>query len=350
MYAYVGSRTTRERNARGDGISVYRVDQQLGTLDLIQVLGDLVNPSFLALNRAGDRLYAVHGDRSEVSAFKVSAQDGTLSWLNTQNCEGRNPVHLALDPSERHLVVSNHITGTLAVLHVHTDGSLGEVSQLVQLEGPVGPHRVEQPFAKPHFNLFDASGQFVLVPDKGLDRIFSFRFADGKLRPAEQPFVACREGAGPRHIALHPCAPLAFAVNELDSTVTSYRFDAASGALQPLQVLSSLPSTYTGNSRAAEIEVDRTGRFLYASNRGYDSIAVFAIDTHSGLLELLDVTATGGRTPRFFALTPDQRFVFVLNEDSDSIVALAVDAQHGRLSKTGFSVSTGSPVCMVFSS
>ncbi|MFJ4443478.1 lactonase family protein [Pseudomonas sp. NPDC089422] len=349
MYAYVGSRTTRERNARGDGISVYRVDQQLGTLDLVQVLGDLVNPSFLALNRAGDRLYAVHGDRSEVSAFKVSAQDGTLSWLNTQTCEGRNPVHLALDPSERYLVVSNHITGTLAVLDVNADGSLGEVSQLVQLEGPVGPHRIEQSFAKPHFNPFDASGQFVLVPDKGLDRIFSFRFADGRLLPAEQPFVACREGAGPRHIALHPSAPLAFAVNELDSTVTSYRFDAASGALQPLQVLSSLPSTFTGNSRAAEIEVDRSGRFLYASNRGYDSIAVFAIDTNSGLLTLVDVAPTAGRTPRFFALTPNQRFVFALNEDSDSIVALAVDAQHGRLSRTDFSVSTGSPVCMVFS-
>lgn len=349
MYAYVGSRTTRERNARGDGISVYRVDQQLGTLDLIQVLGDLVNPSFLTLNRAGDRLYAVHGDRSEVSAFKVSTEDGTLSWLNTQSCEGRNPVHLALDPSERYLVVSNHITGTLAVLDVRADGSLGEVSQLVQLEGPVGPHRVEQAFAKPHYNPFDASGQFVLVPDKGLDRVFSFRFADGKLLPAEPPFVASREGAGPRHIALHPVEPLAFAVNELDSTVTSYRFDAASGALQPLQVLSSLPSTFTGNSRAAEIEVDRSGRFLYVSNRGYDSIAVFAIDAHSGLLTLIDVAPTAGRTPRFFALTPNQRFVFALNEDSDTIVALAVDAQDGCLSKTGFSVSTGSPVCMVFS-
>ncbi|MBF8781381.1 lactonase family protein [Pseudomonas fulva] len=349
MYAYVGSRTTRERNARGDGITVYRVDQQFGTLELVQVLGDLVNPSFLALNRAGDRLYTVHGDRSEVSAFAVDPSDGTLSLINTQSCEGRNPVHLALDPTERFMVVSNHITGTLAVLDVNLDGSLGEVSQLVQLEGPVGPHRVEQPFAKPHFNPFDASGNFVLVPDKGLDRVFSFRFDNGKLYPAEQPFVTTREGAGPRHLALHPSASFAYVVNELDSTVASYRFDAVSGALEPLQVLSSLPSTYTGNSRASEIEVDHSGRFLYASNRGYDSIAVFAIDTHSGLLTLVDVAPTGGRTPRFFALTPNQRFVFALNEDSDSIVALAVDAEHGRLSKTDFSVSTGSPVCMVFS-
>lgn len=349
MFAYVGSRTTRERNARGDGITVYQVDQQEGTLERIQVLGDLLNPSFLALNRAGDRLYTVHGDSSEVSAFAVNRQDGRLELLNTQSCEGRNPVHLALDPSERHLVVSNHITGTLAVMDVAADGLLGKVSQLVSLEGPVGPHRIEQPFAKPHFNPFDASGRFVLVPDKGLDRVFSFRFDNGKLTPAEHPHAISREGAGPRHLALHPSAAYAFAINELDSTVTSYRFNEQTGELQPLQVLSSLPSTYTGNSRASEIEVDRSGRFVYASNRGYDSIAVFAFDSQAGVLNLVEVVPSGGRTPRFFALTPNQRFLFALNEDSDSIVAMAVDAQHGRLKETGFSVSTGSPVCMVFS-
>ncbi|MDH0705435.1 lactonase family protein [Pseudomonas sp. GD03862] len=349
MFAYVGSRTTRERNARGDGITVYQVDQQEGTLERIQVLGDLLNPSFLALNRAGDRLYAVHGDSTEVSAFAVNCQDGRLELLNTQSCEGRNPVHLALDPSERHLVVSNHITGTLAVMDIAADGLLGKVSQLVRLEGPVGPHRIEQPFAKPHFNPFDASGRFVLVPDKGLDRIFSFRFDNGKLTPAEHSHAISREGAGPRHLALHPSAAYAFAINELDSTVTSYRFNEQTGELQPLQVLSSLPSTYTGNSRASEIEVDRSGRFVYASNRGYDSIAVFAFDSQAGVLKLVEVVPSGGRTPRFFALTPNQRFLFALNEDSDSIVAMAVDAQHGRLKETGFSVSTGSPVCMVFS-
>ncbi|MND51388.1 6-phosphogluconolactonase [compost metagenome] len=349
MYAYVGSRTTRERNARGDGITVYRVDQEAGTLEQVQVLEDLVNPSFLSLNRAGDRLYTVHGDRSEVSAFSVDKNDGSLTLLNTQSCEGRNPVHLALDPTERYLVVSNHITGTLAVLDVEADGRLGEVSQLLQLEGQVGPHRVEQPFAKPHFNPFDASGRYVLVPDKGLDRVFSFRFESGKLIPAQQPSVATREGAGPRHIAMHPSAPFAYVVNELDSTVTSYKFEVETGALEPMQVLSSLPPTFTGNSRASEIEVDKSGRYVYASNRGYDSIAVYSVDQQTGQLTLVEVVQTGGKTPRFFAMTPNQRFIFALNEDSDSIVALAVDAQHGRLSRTDFSVSTGSPVCMVFS-
>lgn len=349
MYAYVGSRTTRERNARGDGISVYQVDQEHGTLTPVQVVKDLVNPSFLALNRAGDRLYSVHGDRSEVSAFVVDRQSGQLTFLNRQSCEGKNPVHLALDPTERFLVVSNHISGSLAVLDVGSDGALGAVSQLLKLEGPLGPHRVEQPFAKPHFNPFDASGRFVLVPDKGLDRVFVFRFDNGKLYPAEQPFVAAREGAGPRHIAMHPRAPFAYVINELDSTVTTYRFDPDSGALSPVQVLPSLPASYTGNSRASEIEVDRTGRHLYASNRGYDSVAAFRIDEGTGLLNPIEFTLTGGRTPRFFALTPNQRFVFALNEDSDSIATLAVDPQSGGLSRTGFTVATGSPVCMVFS-
>lgn len=349
MYAYVGSRTTRERNARGEGITVYEVDQEQGTLTLVQVVKDLVNPSFLALNKACDRLYTVHGDKSDVSAFSIDKATGKLTFINQQSCEGKNPVHLALDPSERFLVVSNHIGGSLAVMNVSEDGALGSLNQLLKLEGPMGPHRVEQPFSKPHFNPFDHSGNFVLVPDKGLDRIFSFRFDNGKLFPADQPFVTTREGAGPRHLALHPHAPFAYVVNELDSTVTTYRFNPTNGSLKPLQVLPSLPSTFTGNSRASEIEVDRSGRFLYASNRGYDSVAAFSIDQGTGLLSPVEFMPTDGKTPRFFTLTPNERFLFALNEDSDTIISMAVDPKKGALSKTGFSVSTGSPVCMVFS-
>lgn len=349
MYAYVGSRTTRERNARGEGITVYKVDQEAGTLALVQVVKDLVNPSFLALNKAGDRLYTVHGDLTEVSAFSVDKATGKLTFINRQSCEGKNPVHLALDPTQRFLVVSNHIGGSLAVMNIAEDGSLGSINQLLKLEGPLGPHRVEQPFAKPHFNPFDPSGQFVLVPDKGLDRVFSFKFDNGKLYPADQPFVKSREGAGPRHLAFHPKAAFAYVVNELDSSVTAYRFDGQTGALSPIQVLPSLPPTFTGNSRASEIEIDRSGRFLYASNRGYDSVAVFAIDQGTGMISPVEFMPTDGRTPRFFTLTPNERFLFALNEDSDTIISMATDAKTGALSKTGFTVLTGSPVCMIFS-
>lgn len=349
MFAYVGSRTTRERNARGDGISVYQVNAQTGDLALVQLVKDLVNPSFLALSANGERLYTVHGDLSDISAFKVDRASGTLTFLNKQSTEGKNPVHLAIDPSGRYVVVSNHIGASLAVLPIAADGSLEPLTQLVHLDGPIGPHRIEQKQAKPHFNPFDPSGRFVIVPDKGLDRTFSFRFENGQLTPANPPFVVSREGAGPRHLAFHPNGQFAWVVNELDSTVTAYRYDAANGGLTPLQVLSSVPDTYTGNSRASEIEVDRSGRFVYASNRGEDSIAVFRIDPANGHLHFVNAVPSQGKTPRFFTTTPDGRFMYALNEDSDTIVAFSVDAHSGGLTPTGFAAQSGSPVCMVFS-
>lgn len=186
------------------------------------------------------------------------------------------------------------------------------------------------------------------MPDKGLDRIFSFRFEQGRLTPAEQPFVITRENAGPRHIALHPNLPCAYAVNELDSSVTTYDYDAQTGGLQARQILSLLPEYFTGNSRASEVEIDRSGRFLYASNRGYDSIVMFAIDQVTGWLKLIDWFPSGGATPRFFSLTPNGRFLFALNEDSDTLQAFEVCHESGRLSATGNVTHTGSPVCMVF--
>lgn len=348
MYAYVGSRTTRERNARGDGITVFRVSPS-GTLETVQVCGDLVNPSFLALNRNGDRLYTVHGDGDSLSVFAVDRSTGAVRFRQQQSCEGRNPVHLALDPSERFMIVSNHLSGCLVVLPVRDDGTLGPVRQRIDLPGERGPHRLEQPFSKPHFNAFDPSGRWVVVPDKGLDRIFVFRFVDGHLKPATSCYVETREGAGPRHIAFHPTAPLVYAVNELDSSLTAYRFDPANGTLTGFQWLPALPDDFTGNSRASEIMVDASGKTVYASNRGHDSIAVFAIDAATGRLRSVQSPPSLGRTPRYFALAPSGRWLYVLNEDSDNIVTFAIDAASGRLSPSGAKVRCGSPVCMVFS-
>lgn len=348
MFAYVGSRTTRERNARGEGISVFRVDQETGGLELVQVVRDLVNPSFVALDKAGLHLYTVHGDLQDISAFRIERATGRLEFVNRQRTGGTNPVHLAIDPSGRHIVVSNHLGSSLAVLPIRADGSLGELQQLVTLEGPLGPHRVEQKLPKPHFNPFDPSGNFVVVPDKGLDRTFVFRFADGRLEPADPPATVAREGAGPRHIAFAPRLGMAYVVNELDSTVTAYRYDSRTGTLAPRQVMSTLPDTFTGNSRAAGIQVDAEERFVYASNRGHDSVAVFRIDPATGLLAFTGADSTGGKTPRFFTLTPNGRFLFALNEDSDTIAAFAVDGTTGRLRPTGCTVQSGSPVCMVF--
>lgn len=349
LYAYVGSRTTRERNARGEGISVFRVDPGTGALDRVQLVDGLVNPSFLALNRKGDRLYAIHGDRSEVSAFTVDPASGTLAFMNQVRCQGKNPVHLALDPQERSLVVSSHLTGEVVVIAVQGDGALGAITHKQRLPGEPGPHRKEQPFSKPHFNPFDLSGRWVLVPDKGLDRVFVFRHEAGRLHPAATPWLQVREGAGPRNLAFHPKQPWAYLVNELDSTVVVCDFDASTGTLRSRQWLSTLPDHFTGDSRAASIQVDAAGRRLYASNRGYDSLAVYAIDVSDGRLTFLQSVPSGGRTPRFFTLGPDGRWLYALNEDSDTIVRMAVDASTGQLTPAGKPLACGSPVCLVFS-
>lgn len=348
-FAYVGCRTTRERNARGDGINVYRIDAASGGWEHIQLVSALVNPSFLAFDRAKRFLYTVHGDSSEVSSFRIDPATGRITPVNQQSTKGKNPVHLAVDPANRFMVVANHITSTLVVLPVREDGSLGEVIDLVTLQGQIGPHRVEQPFAKPHQVVFDPTGRFIVVPDKGLDRVFTFRLdPNGRLIAADPPSVQAREASGPRHVAFHPALPYAYMVNELDSTVTGYRYDTGTGRLAPFQIVSSLPETYTGNSRASEIVVSVDGRFIYASNRGFDSVAVFSIDPANGRLTATDYTRSKGKTPRFFALDPVGHSMYVANEESDTIVKFTVDRTSGKLAETDDVVSTGSPVCIVF--
>lgn len=349
-FAYVGCRTTKERNARGDGINIFRIEAENGRWTRVQLVPALPNPSYLCFDRTGRFLYTVHGDASEVSAFRRDPQTGTIEQIGRTGTEGKNPVHLAVDATNRWMVVANHITSTVALLPRHEDGTLGAVADLVTLEGPLGPHRVEQPFAKPHQVEFDPAGRFVVVPDKGLDRTFTFRLdtAAGRLVAIDAPAPKSREGAGPRHVAFHPSNRLAYVVDELSSTVTSHRYDPDSGALAPFQVVSTLPDTHVADSRASEIAASPDGRFVYASNRGHDSIAVFSVEPRSGRLAPVGWTESRGRTPRFFAFDPSGAHLHVANEDSDAIVSFAVDRGTGLLSPVGDPVGTGSPVCIIF--
>jgi len=348
MFAYIGCRTTKERNARGEGISIVSCDEATGGLKLVELVGGLTNPSYLTLNRKRDRLYTVHGDCSEVTAFKVDSTNGRIDLINTESTEGKNPVHLALSADERSLVVSNHITSSLAVLPINEDGSLSSISQLVQLDGEPGPHRKEQPFPKPHFNPFDITGKYVVVPDKGLNKVFSIPFRDGRLIDSEMTEASTRETAGPRNLVFHPSLSVAYVVNELDSTVTAYQIESSSGVLKPFQIISSLSDTFTEDSRASGIQIDAKGQTLYASNRGEDSIAVMEIDQTTGRISLVQTMSSGGKTPRFFTLDPTGRWMYVLNEDSDLITAFAINQEDGMLKATELEFKTGSPVCMVF--
>ncbi len=349
MFAYVGSFTTAERKARGDGIHVYRVDPATGAWTHVQHVGDLVNPSYLALSRDQRVLYSVHGDSDFATAFELDPKSGEAKLLGRAATGGKNGVRQALDPSGKYLVVANYSSGSVAVLPIGPDGALKDQHQLVQLPGEPGPHKVEQKSSHPHDIVFDPSGRFVLVPDKGLDRVFVFRFdgATGKLTPTEQGSVQSRPGAGPRHLAFHPKLPIVWVLNELNSTMTTYRFDPESGSLKPLQVITTLPTDFTGNSTAAEIAVSADGRYVYGSNRGHDSVAIYSTSA-DGLLSPVGWQSTQGGGPRFIGLDPSGHFLNAANETGDNVVTFKVDAGSGKLTPTGQNIKNGSPVTIVY--
>jgi len=349
-YACVGCYTTAERHARGDGIHVYRVDQQSGAWSHVHHLGGLVNPSFLIPGRDPRFLYASHGDEKYATAFALDQATGHLTKLNQAATGGENGAHLAIDRSGRYIVVANYASGTVAVLPVHDNGGLEDQHQLVKLEGEPGPHKTEQTSSHPHHVVFDPSGRFVIVPDKGLDRVFIFRFdpASGKLAPAAQPSVTTRPGYAPRHAAFHPVLPVAWVVNEISSMVTTYAWEPQHGGLRPVQIQPSVPSDFTGRNSLAEIAVSAGGRFVYCSNRGHDSVAIFAADEKTGLLTPAGWMPTRGKTPRFIGFDPSHRFLYATNEQSDTVTSWRADAATGRLTPTDQVVKNASPVTIAW--
>jgi 6-phosphogluconolactonase len=346
MFAYVGGYTTPDRNGRGNGINVYRVDDVNGAWSHIQHIGDLENPALFTLTRNGARMYCVHGGRNLMSAFAVDTHTGQLTLLNQVDCQGNNAVDSALDPTERFLVVANYGSGAVVVMPISEDGRLEPVSQLVQLEGTPGPDPKQQASSHPHAVIFDPTGRFVIVPDKGFDRTFLFGFESGRLTPTEQAFVASAAGAAPRHTTFHPTLPILYVNNELDSTVTVFDWDA--GRATERQVISTLAAGYSGPNTTAEIVAVPDGRYLYVSNRGQDSIAQFGIAPGSGLLHAIGNFPTGGSRPRFFTLGPDAKQLYAANQDSDDITVFDVDRATGGLLPTGVRISVGSPSAISF--
>jgi 6-phosphogluconolactonase (cycloisomerase 2 family) len=348
LFAYVGSYTEPERHGRGTGINVYRVDRRTGAFDYVQRISQLENPSFLALSADGRHLYAVHGDRTEATSFSIDERTGKLTLLNRQPTGGYNPVHLAFDRTGRYLAIANYTTDSVCVLPILSDGSLGHYTKLTAVKGELGPHKTQQRGMYPHDIPLDPRGRFFYVPCKGGDCVVSYRLDARRGVLVETSRVSARPGAGPRHIGFHPRRALAYVLNELDSTITTYRQDRRTGKLTPFHVVRSTPVDFTGYSTGAEISVDRAGRNLYISNRGHDSIGVFAIDPAKGTLEPRQWVPTQGSVPRFFCFDPAQRFLYVANQGGHSIVAYRV-GREGKLSPTSFRLRVGSPACIVFS-
>lgn len=349
---YVGTYT---RSGRSEGIHVLRRDARTGALASLRVIA-APDPSFLAFSPNRRFLFAV-GETKEyegrpggsVASYRLDPETGGAVFLSRQATHGGDPCHLCTDPTGRCLFVANHEHGNVAVLPIRPDGALEPASDLRQHEGS-GPGPTQKgPHA--HFVTMDPTGRFVLVNDKGIDKTMIYRLdaLAGRLVPHDPPFAHLHPGAAPRHLAFHPSGRWAYVNGEADMTVTAFAYDAERGALEELHYLSTLPDgASTSGVSTAHILIEPSGRFLYVSNRGHDSIAIFEIDPDTGRLTALGRRPSGGRTPRNFGIDPSGRFLYAANQNSDSIVHFRLDSRTGGLEPTGDVTTVGAPVCVLF--
>ena len=350
---YVGTYTD---GGRSDGIYLVRMDRRSGKLRRVGSLDAGANPSFLDIHPNGRVLYAVNElekykgkPTGVVSAFAIERVTGALTRLNEQPSEGGAPCYVSVDHSGQVVLVANYVGGSVAVLPIQANGALAPTAHVVKHTGK-GPNAERQEAPHAHCILPDPSNRFVLAADLGVDRVFVYRLdREGKsLRHVEGGDAVMRPGAGSRHIAFHPTLPLVFVVNELDSTVATLRFDADRGALSPLDTRSTIPAGWTGTNYPADIHFASTGRTLYVSNRGHNSIAVFSVAESTGALMLDQVVSTEGDWPRNFSLDPTGRWLLVANQRSDSVVVFGRDPDNGRLTPTRQRIAIPSPACLRF--
>jgi 6-phosphogluconolactonase len=344
---YVGTYTS----GKSEGIYVYGLNETTGELNQL-ASAKSVNPSFLVVN-PGRYLYAVNEvpdldgkPTGGVSAFKIDFFPTRLTFINQQPSEGKDPCHLSFDRQRKHLLVANYTSGTVAVLPIQRDGSLAPASDVKQHEGS-GP-REQQKGPHAHCIKLDSANRFAVAADLGSDKVMIYRFNNGKLEPAPQPSATLHPGAGPRHVTFHPNGKYLYVINELDSSLTTFRYDAAKGTLTAFETVSTLPRDFTGTSYCADIHISKSGRFLYGSNRGHNSIVVFAIDPRTARLSLVEHVSTEGKWPRNFVIDPSGRFLLVANQHTDNVVVFRIDAQTGRLTPTGTGAQIPVPVCLQF--
>ena len=339
---------------KSEGIYAFRFDAATGALTPLGIAARTPSPSFLALHPNGRFLYAVNethdgpSKSGSVTAFEIDSATGRLSALNSQPSHGADPCHLAIDATGHFLVVANYSSGTNAVFPIGADGRLGDAVSVRVDEGS-GPNKDRQEGPHAHAVVFDSANRHLIAVDLGTDQLLVYRFdaASGKLSPADPPALHVVPGSGPRHFAFHPDGRHAYAINEMASTITPLVWNAATSSLTAGAPVSTLPAGFKGSSTTAEIALDQHGRFLYGSNRGHDSIAVYKVGP-SGALTLAGHASTRGKTPRHFALDPTGAWLIAANQDSDSLAVFKVDPATGGLTPRGDLASVGSPVCVLF--
>lgn len=354
FFVYIGTYT----GPKSKGIYVSKLDLGSGKLSTPELAAEVTSPSFLAIHPNRQFLYAVNevaafdGQKAgAVSAFAIDSKTGKLTLLNQQSSGGGGPCHLVVDDSGKAVLVANYGGGSTCALPIEKDGRLGKATAFIQHTGSsVNPRRQEAPHA--HGAYLDPANRFAFVPDLGLDKVLIFKFdaQQGSLTPNDPPAASVQPGAGPRHFAFHPSGRYAYVINEMSCTVTGFTYDAERGRLAEMQTVSTLPAgeaVQPGYS-TAEIEVHPSGKFVYGSNRGHDTIAVYGVEANSGTLTLVEHQSTRGKTPRSFGIDPSGSYLLAANQNSDTVVVFKIDANTGRLTPTGNQIEVGLPVCVKF--
>jgi 6-phosphogluconolactonase len=348
-----GAQSQQELVFVGSGkknIEAFRFDLASGALTRIGVVAEIEHPSFLAVSRHHQYLYAVSEGgptSSSISAYGLDTATGKLSFLNKQSAGGSGPCYVDVDFMGKNALVANYGSGSFATFPLSAEGLIQPMSGFIQDHGAsVNRDRQEGPHA--HCLVPDPYGWFVYGCDLGLDKVLIFKldYATGALVPNEPAFAEVKPGSGPRHIAFHPNGKWAFVINEMASTITAFGLDLRKGALREIQTISTLPVGYTGENNCAEIAVHPDGKFVYGSNRGDDSIVAFACDEESGKLTFIQRVPSGGKTPRQFEIDPTGRYLLVGNQNSDTVVVFSLNPTFGSLRPTGTQVQTDNPQCV----
>jgi 6-phosphogluconolactonase len=369
--AYVGTYSSPQgpegSKGYGEGIYLFEMDGETGALARRDVFRNASNPSWLALNGSGTRLYAANetatfenANSGSVSAYAVDKASGQLSLLNTVSSRGAGPAHLSVHPSDKYVLVANYAGGSITVLPIQETGELGPPTDAKHDRGEPGvPRAASAPagsFAisghdRPHAHMIqsDPSGRFVFVPDLGLDRILIWKFDVGKgtLSPADPAFFALPAGDGPRHFTFHPNGRLFYSLQEEGSTIAVCDFDGEAGQLTMKQTISTLPKGFAGTNFTSEIRISPDARFLYVANRLHDSIAFFSMAA-DGTLTFAGETWTRGDYPRSFTIDPTGNFLYSCNQRSDAIATFRVDRRTGELTFTEQYTPVGTPAIIVF--
>lgn len=352
LRVYIGTYTS----AKSKGIYLLKLDLQTGKLTKEGLAAETTNPTFLAFHPSQKFIYAA-GEVGQfegkptgmVTAFSIDPATGLLTMLNQQPSTGRGPCHVSVDPSGKVALAANYGGGSIAALPIDPDGRLKPATTSIQHEGSgPNPRRQEKPHA--HSINPDPAGRFVFAADLGIDRIMVYRLdpAAGTLTPNDPPFASVTPGAGPRHFSFHPSGKVAYVINELLNTITVFAYDAQRGSLSELQTVKTLPADFSGNSTTAEVVVHASGKFVYGSNRGHDSIAAFSVDAQTGKLTPIGHYSTQGKTPRNFAIDPTGRYLLAANQGTDNIAVYRIDDASGKMELVDTLADVPAPVCVRF--